>query len=135
VTLAHNHVVPLIAAEVSHHRTQTYRMAMMHVLKAEIERDFAANKAGVIELASCVDLNAVLMGVNLDVDSLKDPSKLPLTREAAVQQKTSPRRKGGASRLGSVMDCSDAFTFCGCGGKQKRPFTDRHDDDDGAADV
>jgi hypothetical protein len=107
---------------------------MMRVLKAEMQRDFAANKAGVIELASSVDLNEVLMCVNLDVDSLNDPSKIPVPREAAIQQTIAPHAEGH-SHFRSVMDCSDVFVCCGCSGKQKRPCTIRHDDDVAAADI
>lgn len=104
-----------------------YRSSFMRAIKVQFtERRLETGQPGARELARWVDLNKVLMGVNMEENSLDDPDLMPITdEEVAKMSKSAKNLKRAIS-----FNCGGKQMSCGCGGgAAKKHHKHRHQAD------
>lgn len=109
-----------VSGSVGDHLLEGYRQAFISIVAAQFtERRLSSGQPGASQLAAGVDLNRTLLGVNLDLDALRDPAAAATSAAAAARQ-----REAGISALASLrvasMRCGGGG-LCGGGGAAERP--------------
>lgn len=103
------------AGEVKDHYLEAYRASIIQVIHSQFtQRQLRNGKPGASALAREVDLNMALMAVNMELESLEDPTLEPTTQEEhrRIMKKTVKRQRS--------FTCGPSSTGCGCGGGGRR---------------
>jgi len=113
------------AGEVGDHFLEFYRQSIMRVIHSQFtDRHIRNGREGAAALAEELDLQKSLMCVNVDLASLEDPEKEPVTVEEAARRssmKLSRKRSFG---------CGNGGMACGCGTEKVLKRTERAGNDE-----
>lgn len=97
---------------------EAYRHSLMTIVKEQFKgRGVEGGREGAAELATHMDLNVALMGINLSIEALEDADLEPVTAEEVVRREF---RRGSRLKLPSFtvsLKCGGGARFgAGCGG-------------------
>jgi hypothetical protein len=117
------HLIKQVTPKVGDHFLDMYRSSFMRAIKVQFtERRLETGQPGASELARFVDLSKVLMGTNLDVDSLNNPELEPMTDEEVAKLSKSSQKLNRAISF----NCGGKQMTCGCGGAPRKHHHRKH---------